>query len=331
MLFCTASSVFFMLCGISLYIWDRQECSEYTWSGLVDGCADGSAETGSIDGNDGVAYAGITRSTAVRCADDFDCELGGLCNRTSSRCIYNDEPIHRGSFVALAFLCALLAALCGGIKGGCRHAFVRIDRMGEDEDDSWQRWVLAAEQKAWCCATVQRSKDVLLPHTTRAHLVRCATTNGADIGWTVAVQTPAQRLQQSGQASTENDVFLELASVPEVHRLWYGKPLIRKEAEAMVARLNLFFHPEEASQAAAAVASIQTTRKQPGHGHRRQRTAEVRQSDHREHSHRTSLGPHRPRHTPIRAQQLALLPVVDGSTTWLARSTWRSLSDGLRL
>lgn len=264
MLFCTASSVFFMLCGISLYIWDRQECSEYTWSGLVDGCADGSAETGSIDGNDGVAYAGITRSTAVRCADDFDCELGGLCNRTSSRCIYNDEPIHRGSFVALAFLCALLAALCGGIKGGCRHAFVRIDRMGEDEDDSWQRWVLAAEQKAWCCATVQRSKDVLLPHTTRAHLVRCATTNGADIGWTVAVQTPAQRLQQSGQASTENDVFLELASVPEVHRLWYGKPLIRKEAEAMVARLNLFFHPEEASQAAAAVASIQTTRKQPG-------------------------------------------------------------------
>jgi hypothetical protein len=246
MLFCTISSAFFMLCAISLYIWDRQECSEYTWSGLVDGCA----ETGSADGDDDEAYAGITRSSTVRCADDYDCEFGGMCNLTASRCIYNDERINRGSFVALGLLCALLAALCGGAKGGCRQAFVRIDRMPEGEAGSW---VLATEQKAWCCVTLQRSRDSLLPHDTRAHLVRCATTSGADIGWTVAVK--AARPQQSKQTVPEDDVFAELAPEPEVHQVWHGKPLERHEAQAIVARVNHFLHPEEAAQAAAVKAA----------------------------------------------------------------------------
>lgn len=243
MLFCTFSSVFFMLSAISLYIWDRQECSEYTWSGLIDGCA----ETGSVDGNDDEAYAGITRSSTVRCVDDYDCELGGMCNLTASRCIYNDERIHRGSFVALGLLCALLAALCGGAKGGCRQSFVRIDRMPEGEPASW---VLAREQKAWWCVTLQRSKDSLLPHDTRAHLVRCATKTGADIGWTVGMK--GERPQQTSQAALEGDVFAELAPEPEIHQVWHGKPLDRLEAEAIVARLNNFLHPEDAAQAAAA-------------------------------------------------------------------------------
>lgn len=240
MLFCTLSSVFCVLSAISLYIWDRHECSEYTWSGLVDGCA-----TGSVDGNGGNAYAGIIRSSAVNCTDDYDCELTGVCDLTSSRCIYDDERINRGSLVALGTLCALLAALCGGLKGGCRHAFVKIGRMQGESG-----WVLAIEQRAWCCMTLDSSKEIVLPHNTRAQLIKCSTKSGVIRGWALGVQ--AQRKQQSNEAVPKDDEFMELTPESDIHQLWFGKPLQREDADAMVARVNHFLHPEEAAHAAPA-------------------------------------------------------------------------------
>lgn len=106
MWFCTVSSVFFTVSALTLYVWERQHCDEYTWAGLVDGCADaagvGATGAGGVNVTDDAAAAtltvgGIVRGSATTCVDDYDCELTGRCNVTQAFCIYEDEAATRGS------------------------------------------------------------------------------------------------------------------------------------------------------------------------------------------------------------------------------------------
>jgi hypothetical protein len=262
MWFCTASSVFFTLCALSLYIWDRQECTEYTLAGLVDGCADASSAAGGDFLPDAVA-PGIVRSSAVRCVDDYDCELTGICNLTSAVCMYEDEKINRGSFLGLGLLCAILAAMCGGYPhwggGGCIHAHVRIDPLPDSEHGVW---TLTTEQEAWRCWTLERRPEVVLPQNTRAR-------HRADVdGWTCELQAERPLRHSSRAAPTAavpelaEDARLELDPQLERHKLWFGKPLTRQEATAMSTRVNQFLHPAEAAAAAAAAADEAQQQKQ---------------------------------------------------------------------
>ena len=76
MWFCTASSVFFTMCALTLYVWERQHCDEYTWSGLVDGCVD-------MTGSDvGAADAGVNETDETAAAgnalSEGGCDLRSL-------------------------------------------------------------------------------------------------------------------------------------------------------------------------------------------------------------------------------------------------------------
>ena len=70
---------------------------------------------------------------ALACETDYDCEITGACNATSGTCEYEDERLTKGPFLLLGGVSALLAAVCGGTRGGWKREVLEILPQPEGE------------------------------------------------------------------------------------------------------------------------------------------------------------------------------------------------------
>ena len=226
---CAAVSLFFTLCGAALFIWEYEQCEELTFSELFMGAECDAVLDGSAGSSAALLPAELP-AEALACETDYDCEITGACNATSGTCEYEDERLTKGPFLLLGGVSALLAAVCGGTRGGWKREVLEILPQPEGEGEGW---TLRISERKWApfCGRVDRPVSDL-PPTARAGVKKITLTSRERVlGYTVAMK----------------GLYVPDAEPNETDVVWHGQPLELWEAKEIAKRINEFLgvKPEE--------------------------------------------------------------------------------------
>ena len=219
---CAAVSLFFTLCGAALFVWEYEQCEELTFSELFMGAECDAVLDGSA-GSSAELLSAELPAGALACETDYDCEITGACNATSGTCEYEDERLTKGPFLLLGGVSALLAAVCGGTRGGWKREVLEILPQPEGEGEGW---TLRISERKWApfCGRVDRPVSDL-PPTARADVKKITLTS---------------RERVLGYTVTLDGLYVPDAEPDESDVVWHGQPLERWEAEEIATRINDF-------------------------------------------------------------------------------------------